>query len=293
MELRLWQEYRDVLPMFAYVVETERRFYLCNKVDVSPHDGPGGPVVRGRAERRVGLGHVPARAVREQGQRGHHRRRERRGAAPRRTSGPTTRRRPARRSSSERGSAPLAAAPTAASVSRGILRWMPATPRIAIGARGEDAAADRYSPPAIGCWRATGGAVSVRSTWSLARGSAARRLRGQARRGSGLGGPFEAVTAREAGKLRRLAQAYLLAEPRSLARIGVGDVRFDVASATVAGGGSSSTCTKTRSDATRRWARPLRCGAVYGRVFSVAVLGIRDASCRSRPTSAGGCPRSS
>ena len=43
MELRLWHEYRDVLPMFAYVVETERRFYLANKVDVQPHDGPGGP----------------------------------------------------------------------------------------------------------------------------------------------------------------------------------------------------------------------------------------------------------
>jgi hypothetical protein len=43
MELRLWQEYRDVLPMFAYVVETERRFYLANKVDLVKHDGPGGP----------------------------------------------------------------------------------------------------------------------------------------------------------------------------------------------------------------------------------------------------------
>jgi hypothetical protein len=42
MELRLWQEYRDVLPMFAYVVETERRFYLANGVDLSKHDGPGG-----------------------------------------------------------------------------------------------------------------------------------------------------------------------------------------------------------------------------------------------------------
>ena len=31
MELRLWQEYRDVLPMFAYVVETERRFYLATR----------------------------------------------------------------------------------------------------------------------------------------------------------------------------------------------------------------------------------------------------------------------
>lgn len=33
-ELELYREYRDVLPMFAYVIETERRFYLANKVDV-------------------------------------------------------------------------------------------------------------------------------------------------------------------------------------------------------------------------------------------------------------------
>ncbi len=34
MELQLYREYRDVLPMFRYVVETERRFYLCNRMDV-------------------------------------------------------------------------------------------------------------------------------------------------------------------------------------------------------------------------------------------------------------------
>ncbi|HEX9313727.1 MAG TPA: DUF2469 family protein [Actinomycetota bacterium] len=43
LELRLWREYRDVLPMFAYVVETERRFYLANQVRVEKHDGAGGP----------------------------------------------------------------------------------------------------------------------------------------------------------------------------------------------------------------------------------------------------------
>jgi hypothetical protein len=42
LELRLWREYRDVLPMFAYVIETERRFYLANQVDLQKHDGPGG-----------------------------------------------------------------------------------------------------------------------------------------------------------------------------------------------------------------------------------------------------------
>ena len=35
IELALVQEYRAVLPLFAYVVETERRFYLANSVDVT------------------------------------------------------------------------------------------------------------------------------------------------------------------------------------------------------------------------------------------------------------------
>lgn len=34
VELRIYKEYRDVLPMFKYVIETERRFYLANQVDV-------------------------------------------------------------------------------------------------------------------------------------------------------------------------------------------------------------------------------------------------------------------
>ena len=34
VELQIYREYRDVLPMFRYVVETERRFYLANGVDM-------------------------------------------------------------------------------------------------------------------------------------------------------------------------------------------------------------------------------------------------------------------
>lgn len=34
MELQLYKEYRDVLPLFGYVIETERRFYLANSVDM-------------------------------------------------------------------------------------------------------------------------------------------------------------------------------------------------------------------------------------------------------------------
>jgi hypothetical protein len=34
-ELELYREYRDVVPMFTYVVETERRFYLANTVELN------------------------------------------------------------------------------------------------------------------------------------------------------------------------------------------------------------------------------------------------------------------
>jgi hypothetical protein len=34
MELQLYREYRDVVGLFTHVVETERRFYLTNSVDV-------------------------------------------------------------------------------------------------------------------------------------------------------------------------------------------------------------------------------------------------------------------
>jgi hypothetical protein len=41
MELALYREYRDVLSMFRYAVETERRFYLANEVNVRPGQGSG------------------------------------------------------------------------------------------------------------------------------------------------------------------------------------------------------------------------------------------------------------
>ena len=41
-ELQLFKEYREVLPMFSYAVETERRFYLANQVEVVPHDEGSG-----------------------------------------------------------------------------------------------------------------------------------------------------------------------------------------------------------------------------------------------------------
>ena len=43
IELQLYHEYRDVLRMFRYVVETERRFYLANKVNIEVRN-PNGDV---------------------------------------------------------------------------------------------------------------------------------------------------------------------------------------------------------------------------------------------------------
>jgi Protein of unknown function (DUF2469) len=43
IELALYQEYRAVVPMFRYVVETERRFYLANEVKVEPRNEGGQP----------------------------------------------------------------------------------------------------------------------------------------------------------------------------------------------------------------------------------------------------------
>lgn len=41
-ELRLYTEYRDVVKMFRFSVDTERRFYLTNRVTVVPNEAPGG-----------------------------------------------------------------------------------------------------------------------------------------------------------------------------------------------------------------------------------------------------------
>jgi len=41
MELQLYREYRDVVSLFSYVVETERRFYLANQVDLQVRSADG------------------------------------------------------------------------------------------------------------------------------------------------------------------------------------------------------------------------------------------------------------
>src|SRR5699024_3761983 len=41
LELQLFREYRDVVSLFTYVIETERRFYLANQVDLQVRSGGG------------------------------------------------------------------------------------------------------------------------------------------------------------------------------------------------------------------------------------------------------------
>ena len=47
-ELQLAQEYQDVASMFKFAVETERRFYLCNHVDVQVKSDSSRPLVEVR-----------------------------------------------------------------------------------------------------------------------------------------------------------------------------------------------------------------------------------------------------
>ena len=44
MELALYREYRDVVHLFSHIVETERRFYLTNHVDVQVRSNDAGDV---------------------------------------------------------------------------------------------------------------------------------------------------------------------------------------------------------------------------------------------------------
>ena len=44
MELQLYREYRDVVGLFSHVVETERRFYLTNQVELNVRTADNGEV---------------------------------------------------------------------------------------------------------------------------------------------------------------------------------------------------------------------------------------------------------
>ncbi|WP_068170142.1 DUF2469 family protein [Rothia sp. ND6WE1A] len=40
-QMALYEEYKNVFGLFTYVVETDKRFYLCNSVDVQPRADNG------------------------------------------------------------------------------------------------------------------------------------------------------------------------------------------------------------------------------------------------------------
>lgn len=41
LEFKLFKEYKDVVQLFTYVIESERRFYLANEVDVQVRSADG------------------------------------------------------------------------------------------------------------------------------------------------------------------------------------------------------------------------------------------------------------
>ena len=82
MELTLYREYRDIVRQFSYVVETERRFYLANSVDVQVRNADGEVYFEVTHVRRLGVGHVPPGPVRQERAGADVQGRQRRGAQP-------------------------------------------------------------------------------------------------------------------------------------------------------------------------------------------------------------------
>ena len=79
-ELQLAQEYQDVSGLFRFAVETERRFYLANEVNVRVVDDGPRPLLEVELQRCLGLGHVPPESLRTDGEGPQLQGRQRRGA---------------------------------------------------------------------------------------------------------------------------------------------------------------------------------------------------------------------
>jgi putative endonuclease len=105
---------------------------------------------------------------------------------------------------------------------------------LTLGGRGERAAAAAYESRGYRVvaanWRCPLGEIDL----ILARAEVIVFCEVKTRRGSSLGGPFEAVTATKQRRLRTLARAYLVSTEagRDVAPLADG-VRFDVASVTL------------------------------------------------------------
>ena len=104
-----------------------------------------------------------------------------------------------------------------------------------LGARGEDEAAEHYGRQGYRVlarnWRCRLGEIDL----VLVKGATLVFCEVKTRRGSSLGGPYEAVTWKKQRTLRRLAEAFLAASAVLPAQ-----VRFDVASVTLSASGRPS-----------------------------------------------------
>ena len=226
--------------MFTFVIETERRFYLANKVDMAATDGGW---VRVRADRRVGVGHVPPRAVRLE-RAGHDAPRRQRRRARRRDETPRSPTRPSCRPTEPR--ARLRAPSTVSDLAVASALWTgEPTPGVAASWRRETRYVARGYRVVARNWRCRIGELDL----VLARGSALVICEVKTRRGSRLrrrvgGGRRSQAT--EAPCARR-------GVPAPTARLaGIGALRRGERSARARRAQPRSRSSRTPSDSRRR-----------------------------------------
>ena len=186
IELQLYKEYKDVCPMFSYVVETERRFYLANSVERSVHESDGRTYVELELRDAWVWDMYRQTALRRVRADRHVQRREHRGASQGRPA-----------AVSGRG---LGGRPSGASMTRR---------RLQLGADGEALAAAWYEAHGYAVlarnWRCREGEIDL----IVHRGRAVVICEVKTRTSEAFGVPAEAVTAAKQRKLRALASAWL------------------------------------------------------------------------------------